>query len=157
MERELRTARGAQSPNSILLHWPKPCEQFTHSTQRVQDSPFVNKRTRAPRTLASEPNGYRGARRPTPPKGLRVTRAFRHGSPYYKDFEATTTAKNDNPDRFRFCAMSGGDSRRSRSEVSDWLTMWGRYLAACKASTLGESIIDREIVGIEFTASGAGR
>ena len=56
MEGGLRASqKGTQSPNSTLLHWPKPCEQVVNSTQRVQDSPFVNKRTRAHRTLASEP------------------------------------------------------------------------------------------------------
>ena len=37
----------AQTPYYCIR--PKPCEQFTHSTQRVQNSPSVNKRTAAHR------------------------------------------------------------------------------------------------------------
>ena len=70
-----------------------------NSTQRVQDSPSVNKKTPALRAPDSKLQGEKGgAHRPTRPQGLRVTEAFRLVSPYIKDFEAKPTDKKPNPD-----------------------------------------------------------
>lgn len=81
-ERAKGKPKGTQSPDSTPLHWPKPCEQFTHSTQRVQDSPFTNKRTPRRTLILQDSKGAGGQHHPTRPKDLGETRAtFAAGVP----------------------------------------------------------------------------
>ena len=52
MGKELRASQRRPKPNSP--HYctdQRPCEQITHSTQRVQSSPFNNKRTLEPKQV----------------------------------------------------------------------------------------------------------
>ena len=105
-----------------------------NSTQRVQDSPSVNKKTPALRAPDSKLQGEKGgAHRPTRPQGLRVTEAFRLVSPYIKDFEAKPTDKKPNPDPDRHSPRSGGGNPDPDPDLSGSLASSVQYLAACKA------------------------
>ena len=85
-----------EAPKAQTPHYctgPKPCQQFTHSTQRVQDSPSVNKKTTALRVpdTCPTPQGTGGhVARPLPrdsevprpagsgPPTIRILKPIRH-------------------------------------------------------------------------------
>ena len=114
MGKELRASQRRPKPNSP--HYctdQRPCEQITHSTQRVQSSPFNNKRTLEPKQVTDfTPRASQViTHTPQVDPGVPVAPCLlAGGSPLYIGWAAKSTGKSSSISRCRFRSMSSSIS-----------------------------------------------